>query len=278
MTQNGLTVIGFFCWWTIQGVKIAKEELYNLLHAAGIPLEVRKTVERSRFLKALEAVKQNYKAKGLLIRKIYKNQVEYKFGLVDESVDKAAGNLSYSHSATLTFFPNSGDIQCDRPHRAEELIREEYQRAMENYDSDDVRDIIFEVLSDLHTLSVRNRGGIYFIPAVHADVVAKLEAFVASLPGGSSYFSAAPQIDTERTKGSIYQSFLQGLKDKIAAYKTDIDSGKGATRGHAIQNRLDEFVELKKEINFYADALSFQAKDLEEQLDNLTQEVRSKLL
>jgi len=282
MVEKGIIVIGYFIWWAVRDVLILREELKALLKTFKIPhpfAEVddpEKVVafHRSAFLKAKREVQQEFGQK-FLIRKIAKNADAYTFGLVDESISQADKRLNYRHSATMTFLPATGDLLCDFPHRAFEEIQKKYEQYKDYCNSDDVRQILLETIDQYHRVSVRSRGGIYFIPAKFSQQVANIEQFVSALPGECS-LAVAPQVDFEESKKAIYKAFVDDLKNKIANYKQELEDN-AFSRQSAWAARLDAFKDLRNEIEFYADAMAFRAENLKEEIAELEGRVRAKL-
>lgn len=275
-STSGLSIIGYFCWWRVNDLKITRQELQDKLIANGIDHEVPEVPMRSAFLKAVREIKASYRNKGLLIRKIDKNAEAYEFGLVDETVDKVASHLDYSHKATMKFHQSTGDVTVTTPHRAFDLVKEKYEEYKNVLNSDDVRDMILKIVSEAMCVSVRQNGGIYFVPEQHVYLVERLERLFAVLPGDND-FMVAPQIDTERSKRSIYKAFVESLKYRISEFNKDLDE-RGITRKGALEDRLQAFKDMRKEIEFYRDALQFQVSDLSTSLDDLKKKVELKLL
>jgi hypothetical protein len=286
---QGLSVIGYFVWWSVHNQRIRRDVMQALIDNAGIrnkhgsKFEVPEIKPRSAFLKAVREVRGQQKNKGILIRKIRKDAISYLFGLVDERVDENAKELHYAQNATMTFNPINGNLSTDRPHRAFTLVKELYEEYKDYLNSDDVRALVLDIIAELPTVSVRQRGGIYFIPVKYEDMVNKLEFLLASLPGtnGSagdgSYLSIAPQIDTEKSKKSIYKAFVVSLKNKLKGFTHALEDQEISTP-HALKNKLHEFKEMRAEIEFYKDALQFQVDDLRDSLTVLTNKVKNKLL
>jgi len=295
--SNGLSVIGYFVWWTVSNQRISREDMQQLIDAAGIkdargkPFRVPEAQYRSSFLKAVREVRGQNKNKGILIQKIRKTADAYLFGLVDEAVNEYSESLQYAHSATLRFSPHTGNLDVDTSHRGFDLVKERYTEYKDYLNSDDVRAIVLTLLQQIPTISVRQRGGIYFVPEKFAGDVERLEALVGSLPGSGngdltkvstgtvngSYLAVAPQIDTEKSKKAIYKAFVASLKSRMESFENDLEDD-GLKQKHALRNRLREFKEMKEEIGFYRDALEFQVEDLTDALTALTQKVKQKLM
>jgi hypothetical protein len=275
-TKTEMPVIGYFCWWSLNGVKVSRADLQGTLDKLGIEYAVPEIKDRSAFLKAVREVRSNEKNKGLLVRKISKDGGLYAFGLVDEAVDQKAKALDYAHSATLMYSTDTSELVADQKHRAFDMIKKLYEEYREYLNADDVRDILLDIVRRTRSIGVRQRGGIYFIHETHADLVGKLEALLDVLPGDNA-FMVAPQIDQERTKRAIYKAFISGLKDKIAGFEQDLDEGEGLKQRNALVQRVEQFKEVRAEIEFYRDALHFQADELAESLDRLKDKLTKRL-
>jgi len=292
---TGLSVIGYFVWWTINDQKIRRDDMQHLLDAAGIKLATGERFKipavrfRSTFLKAMRDVRDQHRNSGILIRKIRKTANEYVFGLVDESVNQYSEVLAYAHSATMRFNPVTGDLQVSAPHRGFLLVQERYTEYRAYLNSDDIRSIVMTILNQIPTVSVRQRGGIYFVPEKFAKEVDCLDTLISSLPGGGgvdltklgsangSYLAVAPQIDTEKSKKAIYKAFAASLRVRMQSFAHDLEE-KGLHQKHSLHSRLQEFKDMKAEIEFYRDALEFQVEDLTDTLDALTKKVQQKLM
>lgn len=292
--SGGLSYIGYFIWWTVSDQHIKREDLQALIDKVGIDFEVPEVPERSAFLKAVREVRakyKNHKDGSLLIQKIKKTSEEYVFGLVDEQVNEYAETLDYAHSATMRFCPETGNLGCDSPHRAFDLVKELYEEYAHYLNSDDVRDIILRIVRSARSVSVRQRGGFYFIPEAQRDLVDRLEALVGALPGGEavdltkvgkgsangSYLAVAPQVDEDRSKRAIYKAFMSSLHSRMDSFEKDLDEDGGLTQMHALQTRLKEFKEMKDEISFYSTAMQFKVDEVNSRLEGLTGKLQDRL-
>ena len=271
---KGMTVIGSFCWWNIRNVKIEKAKVAALVEKFKIDCTLETMPVRCLFSRAIEEVKVKNQYKGLLVRKINKSPDEYLFGLVDEDIDPRAETLEYHHSATMSFCPQTGDLTVDKPHRAFEVIVKALQDFDTYYNSEDIRNIILDAIKKVYSTSVRDRGGVYFIPAKFDAEVEALEKFVKAV-GPECYFAAVPQIDLDKTKRSIYKAFSEELHEKVLKYKTEL--GSETIRASTWEQRLEEYKELKAELEFYGDAFSMQSQDLAKEIDGLRTAVEKKL-
>jgi hypothetical protein len=280
--QN-IEIVGWFIWWTIRNVEITRQAFEALLAKVGLKYSPKEASNRSSFLKAIARVQGEEKKEGLLLRKIKARGKEYVYGLVDERVDTSE-HLHYHHECNMHFFVDTGSMICDNAtHRAYQLVLKYYDHYQLTMDSDDVREVIKRMLTDTYAVSVRDRGGIYFVPGKFGEVIEALEKVIAGL-GSECYLAMAPQIDEERTKKSIYRAFVEGLKERIEDFRQRLEDNlsdgvrkNAARKNEALVNRLSEYKDMRKEIEFYADALDFQAGSLREELEGLGARLEKKL-
>lgn len=275
--MEGLSVIGYFVWWSIRDLLVNKTIFNDLLSSNGLPPYSKKedtvAANRSAFLKSVREVKIS--SSEFLIRKISKTAEKYTFGLVDESVNREGEQLGYQHSATMTYYPETGSLSCNAAHRAFDAVMEKYKKYQGSYNSDDIRDYLLEALKLHHRISVRSRGGIYFLPESSNKFIDSVEKLLEELPGDCE-LSIAPQIDMEQSKKSVYKAFVSELRGKISSFKEEL-ANDSLKRKSAWTKRLEDFKELKKEVEFYQESLQFQVSDITKDLEDLSGDVRKKL-
>lgn len=270
-------VLGWFVWWTIRGVKISIADMQKLLDDAQLPMRLPSTCPRTAFLKAVQDVRRTARKQHLLVRKIYKRPDAYCFGLVDEAVDPGAQDLSYFQGATMLFNPLTGDLTCDRPHRAFDLVQAQYAKYRDLLDSADIRAAVLNLLAENLRVSVRPRGGIYFLPATKDMLVNSLSTVLNALGNGCS-LEVVPQTDFDTTRASIYRAFMHEINEEIAVYRAELDAPQGTRRlVKKWEARLAELRLLRNKVLFYAETLKFQGAALVEQLDELTAEMTARL-
>jgi hypothetical protein len=271
---KGISLIGYFIWWSIAGVKVERKKVQNLVKKSGLEFEVPDVCERSAFLMAKREVKSRAHANQVLIRNIKKG-AEHEVALVDEKLDETKRKLGYTHSATLYFDQDTKSIRCDHPHRAFDLIKEKYEEYKIFMNSYDIRVIIMKIIAPWKKVMVRDKGGIYFIPEKFTKELNKLEAVLDQLPG-DCYLQVVPQINTEKSKRAIHRSLMDELTQKIEKFNKEMDSQK-FTSNKGWESQLSRFKDLRDKISFYTDALKFGAEDVEKKLDALTKKVRKQI-
>lgn len=122
-----------------------------------------------------------------------------------------------------------------------------------------IREWIRHRIAALGATIVRPGGGVYFTAADHEDTVKKLEAFVESLPGGSS-FHYLPLIDTDKQREMLKAAFESESVGEIDALIAEIGDILGdpdkkitqdafvklAERHQFLMNKVDDYSGLLK--------------------------------
>jgi hypothetical protein len=273
--MKGLKIIGYFVWWSIAGVKVERDKFRKMVEKVGLDFEVPKVCMRSAFLMAKREVKSRAHGNRVLIRNIKKGD-EHKIALVDEKLDEVHAKLGYTHSATMFFDQKTYEIRCDNAHRAFDMVKEKYDEYKVFINSYDIRVILMKIIAPLNKISVRDKGGMYFIPDKYSDVVDKLEKLLDMLDG-KCYLQVVPIIDTKQAKNTIYRSFIEELHQKIDKFKTELDKEK-FTSNKGWESQLKRFEEMKSKIKFYTSALKFGAEDINDKLKELTGEVKKRIV
>jgi len=272
--SSGVIILGYFIWWAIQGAKILRDKFAERVKASGLDTPPPPFLPRTAFLEAVRAVKSRAHSNKVLIRNLKKNKDEHIFGLVDEQVDDQHLKLGYSHRANLQFNQQTGEISVSTPHRAFDLILEKYNENKLFINSYELRRWITKVLDQLGMVSVREKGGVYFVDVKHENKLEQLDALLSEFEGCE--LALVPQTDNEKTKKAIMKAFVADLKHKVEIFREQIADEK-FTSQKGWERKLKQFKELREEVSFYAERLEFNGKDLDTDLKRLEREVRAKL-
>jgi len=259
----------------VEGANVKRDEFTSTLEKEDTKLKPPKFCERTAFLEAVRSVKAKTFTYHLLIRTILKSKEEHLFGLVDESINQQQKSLGYTHQATLRWGQESYTITCDKKHRAFDMIQERFNENKDNLNSYELRRWIMNVIEKWRNISVRDKGGIYYIDVKYEKELFALESILNATPGIT--FSLVPLPDIDRSKKAIYKAFMEDLQHKMQKFRESIKNEKySSNKGWS--NALKKFKELREEVGFYADRLQFNAKSLQDQLDVLQKDVKKKLV
>jgi len=266
-------VLGYFVWWSVESIDEERDHFDELCQQNDF--ETIKRNNRTAFLEAVRYVKAKSWTNHVLIRTIEKSKEQHLFGLVDEKVDQKSKSLGYEHKATLRFDQASHQIECDVKHRAFDLIRDRYDHNLKYINSYEMRRWIMKQIERWRNVSVRDKGGIYYVDAKYETNLERLERLLQQV-GGVDFFTV-PLQDVEKSKKAIYKAFVEDLRHKLEVFKDQIENDKFST-AKGWSNAVEKFRALREEVSFYAERLEFNAKSLQKELEKLQADVRKKLV
>ena len=268
-----LPVLGAVVWWSFSNVEITVNDLQGLVKGAGLDPDIVPVPE----------------ARGALKDAIDSLNLKFRVGRHKVSAKKFAISLD------LAELHQNGSPTVDVAYKVEQVIeysfetktltfktpfmKAEVEAAFAKYlvtlQSNDMRAVVMRALTTSNAITVRDRGGVYFVPAQHLDVVAKLKALCAGIKGSSlSRLHIADTVedraDMLKTAGGAIEEELLEIETEIGAILADKDEkGNLKTREDTLQRRLLAFKKIREKAKAYSDLLSFKKDDVEARLDAL---------
>ena len=158
----------------------------------------------------------------------------------------------------------------------EQLAKEEFGRCMAARTATDVTRLVqrlFERHADL--FSIRDQGGVYFVPEIYHDFIAKVETFVSNIGGSLQRFpipAGSPQGDR-----AVQEAVANGLQAIIDEHMEAVQKFGEDTRPDTLR-RAEEKVRLTKmKIEGYGFYLDKKREDLESSLQDASELLRSRM-
>ena len=133
------------------------------------------------------------------------------------------------------------------------------------------------IAAEASSLTLRDHGGVYFIPAHKQIEFDRLVALFAAFPSAS--LDIVPVIDTAQAKRSVWSALTSDIESEISSLQTQIEAWNkdGDPRDGVIQRRLEQYASLKEKVEDYSLLLSGAASGLQEKLDAVASELKKKL-
>ena len=193
----GTPLLGEVITWSCSGSAPRHADLVSALEASGLdPGVARSLAPRHAFARACKRL-----ARDRVIRQVSEDAQTLTFQFTAES--RAGDRLEYTLETLLTLDKKSGLVGCDLPGLAS-LAQGELDRAVELRTGADVTRVVqklFERSADL--FPVREAGGCYFVPAVHAPFVDRVQRLLGRLNGRVARFpvpAGTPAGDASRAR------------------------------------------------------------------------------
>jgi len=157
-------------------------------------------------------------------------------------------------------------------------IQDKYQDYRNTYTADRFRNVVLKIIFGLaEGIAVRERGGVYFIPAHKQEVFEKLQELFSRFPGCS--LDVLPVIDTKQARGSMWKSLMGDVKDEIASFKQDIANlkSKDSARESTLDNRLKRYRSLKDKMENYEILFGGTMSEIKAEVGDLESQIRRML-
>jgi hypothetical protein len=262
-------MLGEIITWKIQGVAISHADLLSGLMASDLDCDVAKELApRNAFARACSKLNNER-----IIRKVAEDHSTISFQFTREALEE--GKFSYHFESLLFLDKHSGNITSENL-ELEQLAKEEFGRCLESRTANDVTRLVqrlFERHADL--FSIRDQGGVYFVPEVHHDFIAKVERFVRNIGGSLQRFpipAGSPQGDR-----AVQEAVAHGLQAIIDEHLQAVQKFGEDTRPDTLRRAEEKVRATKMKIEGYSFYLDKKREDLEASLQQASELLRSRM-
>ena len=262
-------MLGEIITWKIQGVAISHADLLSGLMASDLDCDVAKELApRNAFARACNKLDSER-----IIRKIAEDHATITFQFTREANE--GGKFHYYFESLLFLNKYSGGITSENL-ELEQLAKEEFGRCMAARTANDVTRLVqrlFERHADL--FSIRDQGGVYFVPEEHHDFIAKVERFVRNIGGSLQRFpipAGSPQGDR-----AVQEAVAHGLQTIIDEHLQAVQKFGEDTRPDTLRRAEEKVRATKLKIEGYSFYLDKKREDLEASLKQASELLRSRM-
>lgn len=266
--EKNLPILGSIVWWSLTGVEVARDQIEQHVKDAGLPEAIVPRIEmRGALTKAMAALKT-----PLIVRRLHTDEDDERFSiaLVREDVKLAAlVDVEYQAEQVVTYERAAKTLKFKSSVHADE-IRDLFTLYAFTFRAAEVRKVIQNALEGVHALTVREHGGIYFVPVQHQDVVAKLADLIeCRLP--ACEFSSLAIVNSGETKRGMNRVAANEIKSEMDAAETDIKAllEKETVRGDTLKHRVAEYRRLREKALAYKELVGLDVAEIERKLGAL---------
>jgi len=271
LTIKESKVLGTITYWTIhQGTYEFKEVLKTLhKHDLSEDLIIEPSAKKA-FTRSCKSFVKGHTDK--FDRKIVDDQRATVVGIVHEAKDSAHETLQYQHETTAKLFKASGSVKVNGADSDE--FMEQYEHFTGHITHEDLQRMLRRLVARSHGLSLRETGGIYFIPEKSVEAMNKADAVLKELHAGQVYLLRVPKgkeeqkVTWERVTGHIEET-IKDVLTKVANIEK-----KAACLSH----HEDRLKEAKKMLDYYAELTESEAmlEELREQISTVANDIAGK--
>lgn len=266
--------LGDLAFWQLSDASLDRATFEARWEAAGLAKELLPEPPTSE--KALKTAVREAAVgqQSRLIRLAVENEEAIIFAVVLEEKHPETGTLTYKQEAKVAMDRAFGTVTSDNePHEVVQSIFSKFVRLRDTHTADDVRRTITRTLASFNAVTMRESGGIYWVPAPFAKGLRQLQKCIEQF--GQSQFYLLPVHDSADASRTLSDVATQALQEELDALKAEVQSfvAQPPERPTTLARRFDAFDQLRSRAGLYRDILAVQVKDLDSTLDELTKSV-----
>src|SRR6266542_4197311 len=311
-----LPLLGFTVIWRLAGIRVSHPDLEQALRAAGFDKYLpdlptpRVALRRAlaEWIRAKQRASRNsaperddeedeetgQNQRRTLIRVINRARSEHLiFALVAEDIDFSALGLSYGTTLRILLHKKNGEMICTTEaegvidaRRESQQVADElapYWREYRNlFISRDLSEMIREIIQGMSAVSLRQAGGVYFVPASEQDQLGRLRHLITQLPQVTegAFVCALGVPDADEARRTLSKAVHAGLLDEIGSLRGDLarlcESGN-RHRDKTIMQRMVIYKQLKEKAAMYQELLGIRQDQVRAGIERLENEARNLL-
>lgn len=269
--------LGDIVYWTLAEARIDRSTLESIW--AGAPLAPEFLPDPPTAEKALKAAVREAAVgqPDRLIRLGKEDETEIVFAVVRETKHQD-GSVTYQQETRVILDRQAETVSSDvAGHDLADVIAVRFGELRSTHTPDDIRRAMMKALDACAAVTLRDHGGVYWVPAPYAETVRRLQGAIEKI--GSSRVYLLPvhaSADANRTLGDAAKL---AIEDELAALKAEVEGfvASPPDRPTTLVRRLDAFEGLQARANLYRDVLHVHVADLENTLAGLTASVENLL-
>jgi len=259
--------LGDLIWWTLAEARIDRSTLENIWAGAQLAPELLPDPPTAE--KALKAAVREAAVgqPDRLIRLGKEDEAEIVFAVVRET-KHADGSVAYQQE---TRDRKAESVSSDLVgHDLAGVIAARFAELRATHTPDDVRRAMMKTLDACAAVTLRDHGGVYWVPAPYAELVRRLQGAVEKI--GSSRVYLLPVHSSADANRTLGEAAKIAIEDELAQLKAEVEGFIAAPpdRPSTLVRRLDAFETLKMRAALYRDVLQIRVQDLDKTLEELT--------
>lgn len=259
---------------TIVSWRVPQEVSYDLLQnaliSAGLDPELASELAPAHALRrALREMKQ-----GRVIRKLRREDNLLFFQFTREHLDER--EIQYEKEAELSLDVHTGLVSCDVHEIRDEAVRllKEHQAKRLTADMTRLLHRVYAAYSaDL--IPIREQGGAYFVPDMHADLVQQTAKFLDRIGGRMRSF--AVRLGSADTAEAVAESMSDYLTQMIQEFRASCEGVDGTSRRDTKERRMGSIAEMRRKLELYRGLLAGYAEHITESINAAEEELLRKL-
>ena len=276
------TKIGFLVWYDCRNASITPTRLKNLfdnydLDECYFPDNIKpKNAFQKACRKAMADTSSTSDTRRSISRLIADGIDKIIYGVVDLNVHESDESIDPNFSDKVWLNKDNLSVEFDNGHALSVNVKNIYNKLCGEYTTRDISRMIVKTLDQLASVSLRDAGVIYFVPAGCETQLFALRDVVNSV--GDCNMRVFTLGSGDGNISGIETAAKSQIADKIETMKNDIENLResiedGSVKGKTIENsiivRKQRLNSMKSRCRMLATALKIKAEDLEGNLSEV---------
>ncbi len=267
--NHGGQHLGDLIWWTLAEARIDRSPLEEIWANAQLsPQYLPEPPTAEKALKA--AVRETAVGQpDRLIRLGKDDESEVVFAIVRET-KHADGSVTYQQETRVILDRRAEIVSSDvAGHDLASVIAARFGELRSTHTSDDIRRAMMKILNACAAVTLREHGGVYWVPTPYAEAVRRLQGAIEKI--GSSRVYLLPVHESADANRTLGDAATLAIEDELAVLKAEVAGFvvSPPDRPSTLVRRLDAFEALKNRAALYRDVLQVHVQDLDKTLADL---------
>ena len=273
--NKSIDTLGFLTWWEFQNLKITPNDLRKILDNHSLNINVPDIDKKSALLQCIreyrfQTNKKRYKAELAM------QETDYIVLNLLERKKITKKSVEWHHVETITYdsfnssFLDKGTNIDPDVVEARKCFHNLFEVRSKFLDHNFVRpNILQKTLNEINAISLRNRGGVYFVDYSSKDRIERLNNFLNDIDG--VVLCVCTMNSDKTTKNSLSNQVRSTFIEKLKDLESRTSVWKNRTRNlrkDTMKETLEEFAEIRNSLEIYQQSLKMKADDL---LQSLTE-------
>src|SRR5499426_3329811 len=291
-------LIGYTVFWRLAGIRVSHPDLERALQSTGFDkylpdsptprvalrralaewIRAKQRIARSLQLQQDDEEQEENDGgrRRTLIRVINRAGSEHLvYALVAEDIDFSALGLSYGTALRILLNKKTGEMICTTDaegvidaQRESQQVTDElmpyWRQYRDLFIARDLSEMVRGIIDGMNAVSLRQAGGVYFVPESERDALFRLRQLIAGIPhtaGPGAFVCALGVPDAVEARRGLYRAVHAGLLDEINSLRGDLcrlgESGD-RLREKTVAQRLVIYKRLKAKAEMYQELLGMQ--------------------
>jgi hypothetical protein len=272
--MEGYPLLGWCVHWSTSEFDLPFDKFVDLLAKHSIDVNIaRETLARNAVIRAVRE-----KTKGHHSRKFHRKVADRDdvaaFAIVGTDVDEINLDAKFGQETKVVFDKDTKNIEVTGD---SEGIKRMYDKYKTRYTNHQFRTAVLRYVKRYCSgITVREGGGLYFIPATYEKALRNMEGLFGELE--SCDITLIPIIDTSQAKKAMWKSMTAEIQAELEALSKDFDGLKDKVKETSVDVRLKKYKALKDKVEIYETVLQGTAAELKKSVDNLAKKIKKKVL